>query len=331
MAKFRIGLACSLMLLSGSACRPDLFVPETASAPTARPIASVDELQFKDPEAVSALTAQPIVIVDELQFKDPETGQRFRTLDRCIQGIVDDTWQEKPYYSGGNFYESRWCRGTGTRNECQIASGSSDNRDQQAFILYTLFYSQYYPEVFGLGFYLRWVPESTGWGVSFGFDENGGSVVGEGWGVIFNEYVNPTGPPEATVYLNSTYSYTIYGPENGTHFRQFSDLPLREDLAIYLSGSEAMRDRGLAQNQALAQKVFTAINAHQVNTCDRGPYLGGGIPPQCTPRPLSPEEETEELARAEAYFTEQEQLLRNHHREMYNAWVTTFPFDECWP
>jgi hypothetical protein len=297
------------MLLSVLACHSNPFVVDIASAPTARPTVSVDELQFND----------------------PETSQRFRTLDRCIQDIVDDTWQEIPYHLGGNFHKSRWCRGTGTRNECQIASGSRDNRDQQIFNLYTLFYSHSYPEVFGLGFHLRWVPESTGWGVSFGFDENGGSVVGEGWGVNFYEYVNPTGAPEATVHLGSGYSYTIFGSNTETHFRQFSDLPLREDLAIYLSGSEAMRDRGLAQNQALAQKVITAINTHQVNTCDLGPYLGDGIPPQCTPRPLTPEEEAEELVRAEAYFAEQELLLRNHHREMYNAWMITFPFDECWP
>jgi hypothetical protein len=309
MAKSKIGLVCSLLLLSVAACRSNIFVPETASAPTERLIVSVDELQFKD----------------------PETGQRFRTLDRCIQDIVDDTWQEIPYYLGGNYYKSRWCRGTGTRNECQIASGSRDNRNQQVFKLYTLFYGQSYPEVFGLGFHLLWIPESTGWGVSFGFDENGGSVVGNSWGVNFFKYVNPTGSPEATVHLGAGYYYTIYGSDTGTHFRQFSDLPLREDLAIYLSGSEEMRDRGLAQNLALAQKVISAINAHQVNTCDRGPYLGGGIPPRCTPRPLAPEEETEELTRAEAYFAEQEQLLRNYHREMYNAWMMTFPFEECWP
>jgi len=92
-----------------------------------------------------------------------------------------------------------------------------------------------------------------------------------------------------------------------------------------------MRDRGLAQNQALEQKVITAIPSNQITTCDHGPYQGDGIPPQCTPRPLTPEEEEEELELAEVYFAEQDQLLRNHHREMYEAWMMTFPFNECWP
>jgi hypothetical protein len=39
----------------------------------------------------------------------------------------------------------------------------------------------------------------------------------------------------------------------------------------------------------------------------------------------------EERAKAEAYFAEQEKLLRLYHEELYNAWMMTFPFDECWP
>lgn len=90
-----------------------------------------------------------------------------------------------------------------------------------------------------------------------------------------------------------------------------------------------MRDRGLVQIQALAQKANTTINAHQANTCDLGPYVGNGIPPACTPRLLTANEEADELARANAYFAEQEQLLREHYQEMYAAWMAAFLFDQC--
>ena len=92
-----------------------------------------------------------------------------------------------------------------------------------------------------------------------------------------------------------------------------------------------MRDRALLQNQALADKVITAITTHQITTCDRGPYLGNGLPPACPPRPLTSAEEAAELARAHAYFAEQAQLLRDHYQAMYAAWLSSFPLDRCWP
>jgi hypothetical protein len=92
-----------------------------------------------------------------------------------------------------------------------------------------------------------------------------------------------------------------------------------------------MRDRGLAQNQALAEKVTTAIKAHQIITCDRGPYLNDGAEPACTPRPFTPEEEAAELAEVEAYFAAQEQMLRAYYQEMYAVWMEAFPFAQCWP
>lgn len=307
MAKSNIGLAGSLMLLSMLACYSNLFAPPAASP-----------------------TPQPVVSLDELRFKDADTGRRFRALDRCIRDIVDDSWQTTSYQLVGNFYRAGWCRGTGARDDCQIASSTMDDRDQHVIELNTLFYVRNYPEVFGLVLQSLWVPKSTGWGVSYSFSESGNRVVGEGWRVTFRKYATPTGPPEATVDLGWDYSYIIFGP-NRTTFEHPSDLPLREDLALYLSSPEAMRDRGLAQSQALAQKVRTAIHAHQVNTCDLGPYLGRGIPPACTPRPLTATEEAAELARAEAHFAAQEQSLRDDYQELYVVWMRAFPLDQCWP
>jgi hypothetical protein len=272
-------------------------------------------------------TPQPVVGVDELQFKDPETGQRFRALDRCIAGIVDDTWRTTSYQLIGNFYMSSWCRGSGAPPGCEIAYPTRADRDQHIVRLYTLFYPQGYPQVFGLGLQALWLPEATGWGTSFYFNEGGGGVMGEGWGVSFSEFTDSAGEPAAMVHIGRAYSYDIYE----TTVDDSPALPMRDDLALYLASPEAMRDRGLAQIRALAEKVKATISAHQVTACDRGPYLGRGIPPTCRPRPLTPAEETAELARAEAYFADQEQLLQDHYREMYAAWLLAFPLDRCTP
>jgi hypothetical protein len=305
MTTRNIGLACSLIVLSMLACSLNLFPVTPAPSPTPWPI-------------------------DEWRFKDSDTSERFRTLDRCIQNTVDNTWHTTSYRVRGNFFESLWCRGTGARDDCQIASATSDNRDQRVIGLFTLFYDRNHPEFFGLGFQSLWVPKPTGWGALFIFAENGAQVVGEGWGVTFRRYTTPTGPPEAIVDLGWQYSYSFHDA-NQTTLDSSSDLPLREDLALYLSAPEVMRDRGLAHNQALAEKVNTAIKEHQLNACEPQSYQGNGTLPECTPHPFTPSEEAEELARAEAYFDQQEQLLRGYYREMYLAWMTAFPLDQCWP
>lgn len=282
------------------------------------------------PGSTSTTTPLPVVSVDKLQFKDSETGQQFRSLDRCIRNIVDNSWKTTSYQLGGNFYKSSWCSGSGVRSDCQVGESNIDDRDQHVLELNTLFYDQNYPQVFGLGLRAIWVPKSTGWGASYFFAEEGAGVVGDGWQVTFRQYTTASGPSAASVDLGWNYSYTIEGP-NQTPFEYPSILPLREDLAIYLSSPEGMRDRGLAQIMALAEKVNTALNTHQVNTCDLGPYLGGGIPPACSLRPLTQSEEAAALEQADTYFSTQEQLLRDHYQEMYAAWMMAFPFDQCWP
>ncbi len=303
LAKKTLWLACGLVLLSMLACRSCSIPPIPAATPS----------------------PQPTVGVDELRFKDPEAGQQFRSLNACIQDFVDETWRTS-YHLSANYYQLRWCRGEGASPDCQTLDPTSDRRDQHIIELFTKFY-QDFPEVIGLGIRAHWVPETTGWKAWFGFFGAGGSEGGEGWGVKFSEYSTSTGRPEVIVELGDEYSYKIIE----TYIKFSTDLPTREDLALHLAGPEAMRDRGQAQIRILSQLVETEISTHQVMACDWDPYQGGGIPPMCTPRPMDPAEEATELARAEAYFADQDQLLRDHYQDMYAAWMKAFPLDQCWP
>jgi hypothetical protein len=272
-------------------------------------------------------TALPIINPDKLNFKDTETKQHFESLNRCITNFVDVRWKAIPYHLYGNFCQASWCQGFGVKPDCRIAESTIDIRDQHVLSLNTLTYPQEFPVVFGLGFEALRVPPGTGWGVHFSFSENGGSVVGDHWGVRFDKYNTLKDKSESTVILWSSVQYQIQATLVDYSF----NLPLRDDLALYLKSPEAMRTRRLEQIRALAQKVKTTIETHQAITCDLGPYENNGIPPECTPRPLTPEEETEELIKAEKYFSDQEQVLNENYQELYTTWMKTFPLDQCWP
>jgi len=271
-------------------------------------------------------TPTPVPGVDVIRFTDDETGQRFRSLNGYINNFVDETWETTSYRMLGNFYDSIWCHGPKVGQNCRTIYGTIGVRDQHILELYTLFYNDF-PIVSGLGFSARWFPKETGWGASFYFNEGGGNTVGDGWAVDFYEYTTFTGQAAETINLGNDYQYKIVE----TTIDYSTGMTNREDLALYLAGPEGMRDRGLVQIQALAEKVRTELNAHRVPTCDPQPYQGGGIKPPCITRPMTPAEETEELTRADEYFDEQEQLLQDHYDEMYSAWMTAFPLDQFWP
>jgi hypothetical protein len=303
LAKHTLLLAWGLALLVSQACRACGISPFPVETPT----------------------PQPTISLDELLFSDPETGARFRSLEGCIQAYIDDSWRPQVYHLSANYYELQWCRGAGTQPECRNIDPSKNFRDQHSIELFTKFYDL--PEVTGLGVRALWAPEATGWKASFAFFEGSDREGGDGWGLTFSQYETATGWPDASLKLGDEYSYKVIE----TVIRYAPGIPIREDLAHFLAGPESMRDHAQAGIRALAQAVREGISAGQVLGCDWTPYEGRGIPPSCTPRPMTPAEQAGELAMAEAYFADQEGLLRDHYQEMYAAWMKAFPFDSCWP
>ncbi len=275
----------------------------------------------------AAPTGLPVVDADKLNFQDSETRQHFVSLNQCINNIIDAKWTAIPYQLSGNLYKSSWCQGTGTTSDCRIASSTLDHRDQHVLSLFTLTYLQDFPTAFGLGLDTLWVPAETGWGAQFSFSENGAGIIADQWGVRFDRYTSPTDQSELTAVLGSYDQYQI----QETLVTYSFGLPLRDDLALYLKSAEAMRIRRLEQIQALAQKVKATIETHQAAICDWGPNLNNGIPPKCTPRSLTPEEEAVELLKADKNFSDQEQIMNENYQELYTAWMKAFPMDQCWP
>lgn len=271
-------------------------------------------------------TPKPVPGINELGFEDPATEARFKSLNQCINNLTDESWKTTSYQYIGNFYESRWCTGDGARDDCQITLPSQDERNQHVIGLYTLHYPNAPTDMFGLGLQTLWVPDSTGWSASFFLSEKGKTIIGEGWVLYFRHYTTTSGPPEASVTLGNDYTYNI----GQTNIDISTTAPLRKDLAIYLESPESMRDRGVEQLRTLQDKVITSLEAHEITACNYGEYQGSGIPPICTPRPMTLEQETTEIKRAREYFDGQIQLLNENYKEMHAAWMLSFPMDSCW-
>jgi hypothetical protein len=299
-------LSLTLLTLGILACQAGSFVP----ASTATPLPAIDSAQ--------------------LRFTVPETGERFRALEACLREVaVGAGWRTRSYQTLGNSIQARWCRGADARSDCQLASGNENRRDQQALQLETFFYADEYPQVFGLHFSGLWVPEREGWGVSFYLSEGGKSIMGEGTGLIFRQYRAGEEQPVAEVSTLGGLSYRLFQTE--LVVTDPSAASPRAELAQALASPEALRDQALALYRALQEKVATALRNGEVVACDYDETQNNGIPPQCTPRPLTAAEQAAELERARTYFSTQQNLLAANYQEMYATLLKAFPFDRCQP
>lgn len=263
----------------------------------------------------------------DLQFENEATGERVRQLSACIrEQVVDASWTETPYDTIGNAYKTAWCRGAGSRDDCQVTDEVIRGRDVHALSLATLAYPQTPTNAFGLIFNATWLPPAEGWGVGVFFSVEGQGIIGEGAQINFYQYTTPTGDPTARLFLGNTFSYTIH--ETTLHHK--TGLTPHDAFAQYLASPESLRDGGLTHLNALAEKVYAALNNHTVQICEYGEYEGDGIPPECMLRPLTPAEETQALNDAQTYFAQQTQLLTDQYQQLHATLNQTFPFPLCW-
>ena len=76
---------------------------------------------------------------------------------------------------------------------------------------------------------------------------------------------------------------------------------------------------------ARGQIPEAVLDAQTAQKCEYGPYTGGGIPPVCTPRPLTPAEAAAERTRAQTHFAEARRWLASDGPALYAALAATAP------
>ncbi|MEZ4475034.1 MAG: hypothetical protein R3F60_30430 [bacterium] len=250
-----------------------------------------------------------------------EVATLLRALEAGLESLDGGFAHGTPWTQVGNFYQRRWCRGAGARDDCQIASGTADLRDQHAVELYTLFYDQDWPRTFGIGLNALRVPAGPGLGVSVWLSEGGQRIVGTGSGVTLRWYPAPTGAADVEVSVGSEASYRI----GETTLRvAAAGTPLAVLRRLMVSPA-ALRDEGRTQLAALAAEVDRALKAGEVQRCEYGPYHGDGIPPVCTPRPLTAAEQEAERATFKAWLAARLALLEARAEDAWKLAMMTVP------
>lgn len=276
------------------------------------------------------------VNIDLLTFDPPELQDHFRCLDTAARGFVDQGFVVRPYQQGGNFVKSIWAKGIGF-TEPSILGGSRESLTRIHRISINAVVVPF-PRAKAAGLDVEVVTsDPQDWSVSFWHRKGTRQqVAGSGWGITLYrwnpdrfESVKPFRPFEE---FKERLLLPVSGYDSGTIELQIrSERHTEDGMVEHLRSAEALRDATLADLARLEAKVVSVIRDHKAEKKVQGEYSGRGVPPPFHWEPLTREEETLELAKANEFFAAQTKLVREQYEAMYAALRSSFPFERVWP
>ena len=294
----------------------------------------------------TAPTATPIVTInqtsdlDQLQFLPAESGERLKSLDRCVrQTAIGAEWKHQPYEVIGNSFQAKWCRGTGATADC---FQNEQTRGVQMIKLSTQQYEQRFPPTcYGYQLTANWIEQGAGYN-AYVWVEQG--KLGEPdqtamrFGVLWRQ-VDVTGNISTTALIDTKQSYTILVKAKNPDGMELSSETLvdvtfdqaSETLMQTVLASPAELQRvGLEQLAALETNVEATILGDELNACNWQKYNNDGIKPDCNPRPATDAERQAALATMRQEFTLRRAILEDHATDLYDALYKAFPWETCW-
>jgi hypothetical protein len=214
-------------------------------------------------------------------------------------------WADAGERQLGNFIERRWCRAPISPADCRAGHFSSAPRQDHAVLRLSTLSFQPGGLRFGLSYQILDLP-AAGLGLSLSLVSGGRSVIGDQLQIqVLRAPRGPNDPP--LLRLGDALRWPI---ADGAVEVPLPGAPDPLGAARLLRSSPAALQRaGDAQLAGLVEAVDRALAGGQLRRCVPGPYLGDGAPPECTPTPLSPDEQAAERARVRAVVDVQRAFL----------------------
>jgi hypothetical protein len=267
---------------------------------------------------VSALVVLAALALDTLRFADATHRARYDAL-RAHAAAAAGGWRHRPLTLVGNFVEEHWCGPAVSAPACDGGGVVNQERRGDAwFRLGVLHYPKDWPSVFGLVYAAGVWPKDRPWGLAFSLAVDGRTVVGEHLGALFLRFDGERVADR--VPLGDGYAYRV----EETTFRVRGEAPLAE-LARLRASPSALQARATERLDALLAEVRRGLAAHEATKCVYGPYRNDGIPPECTPTPLTAEEEAAWAERAAREIGRQRALVAENAAEMHALLTALVP------
>lgn len=263
---------------------------------------------------------------ETLRWKDPAVRERHAALRAWIEGHSDG-FRRVPLRRLGNFLNERWCGPGVNQAACDGGSlvGSTTAGDAWRE-LQTLFYPSDPDLTFGLGVAIGRNPTAANVGVQLSAWSGGASIVGDHFTVRLLAF-DATGPAtmvkSEAVELGDAIGLTVVDTPIAVRAPGGGPAELARLAASPASLLATAKER-LAALQAEAE---AAIADDRVQGFDEGPYEGGGIPPERTPRSLTNQEKVREVANVRTEVTRRIALVERNAEAFHRALLAELPVE----
>jgi hypothetical protein len=260
---------------------------------------------------------------NEIRFEDLRfTVQAERELHVALRRWIEDHsrgYRHVPLRQGGNFLSESWCRaGAGD----QASSGCNVDNSQVRGTSWRRIEALHYtlPDAFGLVLDLVDLPATGPVGVHFSIARNGASIVGEGMTVSFLLM----GEKDVVDEIHAGATMGIDFPD---HQSASVEAPggWQAELGRLAESPERLRETLRERLVALEKRTLDAIEQGTIQGFVEGPYLGGGIPPVRTRRPLSVAEKAAETRRVQEEIGRRRAFVDRHFGQMHAGLLATVP------
>jgi hypothetical protein len=276
----------------------------------------------------------PLVDVSKLKFETPELKKRFDSIDVSATEFAKGDFDHWSYGGKGNNVIAVWAKGVALGEDRCRLRGPIDELKLFHRIHVVVIRVPPTAPVNGTCLRVEFVaPRPEDWCVDLWYEErlppNNGYLL-----VKFFRW-DPAKYSIMSFYPDEQFKERIDLPisrytVSATTVELPSELSLKDRFVRYVKSAHALREACVVDLAELQKRVTALINAHKVQKKVYG-EPDGGRPPPFHLEPLSPDEEQAALVRAKRSFAAQEELIRTHHKEMYEALRKSFPLERCWP
>lgn len=231
-------------------------------------------------------------------------------------------FHHRPLRTAGNFLGEMWCGPEVPVAACEGGAVVGSVEPGHAWrSLETLFYPDAPRDVFGVCFGAGANPRGPGVAVHVSWDEGGRTVVGDSFALTFVAFAQDGSA--STFHLGAEVACDV-------HQATVSVRPpggWREEVRRLAASPDAFAATARERHAELRARIEQALSSGEVLGWTEGPYAGGGVPPERTPRPLTDEERTAMRARAMAELDRRVALIDAHGPAFHAALVRDVPVE----
>lgn len=223
---------------------------------------------------------------------DPAEMALWTSISTKVQQSVAG-WSAGGLRSSGQLVDQRWCRPPVGPEACAAGSMPRDPAADAGVARLGWLSTGRPGGDFGVNYAVVDLPPQ-GLGLRLSLTVGGRGLVGDQLSLRWQRVPAQNDAPDA-LRLGSSLQWTV-GEQQVEVAMPGVGGPAAA-LTALAESPEALQRRGGAHLAALEAAVETALQGDTLRFCELGPYEGDGLPPVCTPRPLTEAERAAERAR----------------------------------